>query len=239
MAQPFSTRDDLKRDILQDTLKLGFDWVAANRQTFFSVLGTVGVAGVVAVFVFTNFQNLKRQAWERYNLGQTRAATNNPQNAISTFDEVVSKFGRTPAAAYALLGKGDVLYQQRRYPDAIAAYRQCLEKSPSKIIAPFVLAGLGAALEDSGDYTGAIETYKQFTSNYPDHILAPKMYESLARTYELSKNLDAAKEVYEKIITMFPETFWSEKARGRYQALAPQPFQNVPAPASQGAPSKP
>ena len=229
MPQPFSTRDDLKRDALQETLRLALDWIAAHRQTFLSVVGTAAVAGVIAVFIFSNLKNLRRQAWERYNMGQTWAATNNPQNAIDTFNDVVTNYGHTPAAAYALLGKGDVFYQQKRYPESIEAYQRALAKNPPKNIVPFVLVGLGAAQEDSGNFSSAIESYKQFTSNYPDHILAPKMYESLARAYELSKNLDAAKEVYEKIITMFPDTFWSEKARGRYLALAPQPFQNTPA----------
>lgn len=235
MSQPYSTRDDLKRDAFQEKFQAALEWIAANRQTFFSVVGTLAVGGVIAAFVVTNFRTVKRQGWERYNMGQTWAATNNPQNAINEFDYVITNYGRTPAAVYSLLGKGDVLYQQKKYPEAVAAYKAGLAKNPPRIIQPFLLSGLGAAQEDMADFPGAIETYKQFTANFPDHILAPKIYESLGRVYEFSRNQEAAKEVYEKIITMFPDTLWSQKARDRYQALAPLPFQNA-GPEPPGAP---
>ena len=239
MPQPFSTRDDLKLDPLQEYFRIILDWTLAHRQTFLSVAGTLAVAAVVSAFIVTGLRSRDRQAWEKYNFAQTWAVTNNPQNALNAYDDVVTNFGRTPAAAYALLGKGDVLYQQKRYAEAVEAYKQCLAKDPPKIILPVVFSGLGAAQEDGGDFAGAIESYKQYTANFPDHMLAPKIYESLARAYEFSRNQDAAKEVYEKIITMFPDSFWAEKARGRYQALAPTPFQNAPAETSQSAPSKP
>jgi tetratricopeptide (TPR) repeat protein len=93
------------------------------------------------------------------------------------------------------------------------------------VILPFILASMGAAQEDQGDFNAAVATYKRLLAEFPDHFLTTKAYESLARSYELSKNPDAAKEIYEKIITMFPGTIWSEKARLRYQTLAPNPFQ--------------
>ena len=227
MPQQISSRDDLKKDPFQDKLQVALEWIAAHRQTFFSIVGTVAVVIVVAVFVATNFRSLNRQAWERYNRAQGWAEANNPSNALSSYDDVITNFGRTKAATFALLGKGDILYRQRRLPEAIQAYQQCLAKGPSKLIAPFALSGLGAAQEDNADFAGAIETYKQFTANYPDHILAPKIYESLARAYEYSRNPDAAKEVYEKIMTMFPDSLWAQNARGRYQTLAPAPFQDT------------
>ena len=184
MPQQISSREDLKKDPFQDRIQLALEWIAAHRQTFFSIVGTLVVVIVIAVFVATNLRTLNTQAWERYNRGQGWAQAGNPQNAISSYDDVITNFGRTKAAAYAMLGKGDILYRQRQLPEAIKTYQECLSKGPSKLLAPFALSGLGAAQEDSGDFAGAIETYKQFTSNYPDHFLAPKMYEYQARCYE-------------------------------------------------------
>lgn len=226
MPQPFSSRQDIKRDPLQDWVKIALGWVVTHRQTFFSVVGTVVVALVVALFVMANFRSLKRQAWERYSAGQNWLNANNPDNAMNFFNEVINNYGRTPAATYSLLAKADMLYRQRKFGESIEVYRQCLAKDPPAIIFPFVLSGLAIAQEDNGDYTSAIETYRQFTLNNPDHLLAPKSYESLARVYELTRNVEAAKEIYEKIITMFPATFWAEKARQRYQILTPRPFQD-------------
>ncbi|OGR83461.1 MAG: hypothetical protein A2901_01725 [Elusimicrobia bacterium RIFCSPLOWO2_01_FULL_54_10] len=214
MPQPISSRDDIKTDAFQERLKAALEWIAAHRQTFFSVVGTVAVVIAVAVFVVTNFRSLNQQAWERYNRG--------------AHDDVINNFGRTKAASYSLLAKGDQFYSEKKFAESQDAYRKCLANNPPQIIIPFALSGLGAAQEDSGDYAGAIDSYKKFTSNHPDHILAPKIYESLARVYEISKNLDAAKEIYEKIITMFPDSLWAQNARGRYQALAPMPFQEKP-----------
>lgn len=226
--QPISTRDDIKKDPLQEWLKAALEWVALNRQTFFSVVGTIAVALVVVGFMLANFKNLQKQGWEKYGMGQNWVYANKPDNALNFFNEVINDYGRTPAAIHALLAKGDVLHRQGKYAEAIQSYQECLNRNPEKIILPFVLSALGVAQEDSGDYAAAASTYKQFLAEYPDHYLASKMYESLARSYEAVKNPDSAKEIYEKIITMFPGTPWAEKARIRYQTLSPQPFQTAP-----------
>lgn len=224
MPQPFSSRQELKRDLLQEWMKKAVDWIAAHRQTFFSILGTAAVSIAVISFIVINFKNLRTQAWEKYSAGQNWMMANQPDNALNFFNEVIQNYSRTPAAIYSLLAKGDLLYQQKRYAEARESYQQCLEKKPAKILLPFVLSGLGAAQEDQGDFTAAIATYKQFVSEFPDHFLAPKIYEALARVYELSLNPEAAKEIYEKMIVAFPGSYWAEKARNRYQRLAPPPF---------------
>lgn len=228
MPQPFSSRQELKRDLLQEWVKKSVEWIAAHRQTFFSIVGTLAVSIAVIAFIIVNFKNLRTQAWERYSSGQNWMLANQPDNAMSFFNDVIQNYARTPAAIHALLAKGDLLYQQRKYAEAIESYRQCLDKKPSKMILPLVLSGLGSAQEDQGDFAAAITTYKQFVSEFPDHFLAPKMYEALARVYEVSLNPDAAKEIYEKIIVAFPGTYWSEKARIRYQKLAPQLLRSAP-----------
>lgn len=227
--QTLSSHEELKRDPLQDSVRSGLEWIAAHRQTFFSIVGTLAVLIVVAAFIVSNFRNLRQQAWERYSAGQNWAYSGNADNAINQFNEVINQFSRTPAAAYAVLSKGDILYQQRKFPEAVEAYKQCIDRDPPKVILPFAMSALGNAQEDQGDFQGAIASYKDFLSRFPDHLLAPKVHEALGRTYELALNPDAAKETYEKIITLYPSTLWAEHARKRYQVLNPQPFQsNVP-----------
>src|SRR5258706_11430450 len=99
MPQPYSTRDDLKQDPLQEYLRIILEWILANRQTFLSAAGTLAVAAVAAAFVFSGLRSRNRQAWEKYNFAQTWAVTNNPKNAIDTYSEVVANFGNSPAAA--------------------------------------------------------------------------------------------------------------------------------------------
>lgn len=225
MPQVLSSREELKKDPLQEYFKQALEWIEGHRQTFYSAVGTVVVVAVVAAFIVTNFKNLRKQAWERYSSGQNAMIMQNWDGAIGTFDDVINNYGRTPAATYALLSKGDVLYRKGDYQGAIASYKLCLEKNPPKIILPLVLISMGTAQEDAADPNSAIETYKRFTSEFPDHYLAPKAYESLGRAYETTLNPDAAKGIYEKIITLFPGTSWAETARLRYQAISPAPFQ--------------
>lgn len=237
MPQPFSSRDEIKRDVLHEWVKKALEWTALHRQTFFSILGTSAIAVIVFLFILSNFRNLQKQAWERYSAGQNWVYAKNPDNAMNFFNDVINNYSRTPAAKYALLAKGDLLYQQKKFSEAVECYKKCLDRNPPKIILPFALSGLGIAQEDSNDFPSAIATYKRFVSDFPDHYLTPKIYESLARVYELSLNPDAAKEVYEKIITMYPGSLWSEKARLHYQKFAPQPFQTSPTPAQPENPS--
>ncbi|MBI2915733.1 MAG: tetratricopeptide repeat protein [Elusimicrobia bacterium] len=231
MVQPLSSRQDLKIDPLQQWVQGALEWVAAHRQTFFSIVGTVAVVAGVTVFIFSNFRNLRKQAWERYAAGQNWSFSNQPDNGLNYFNEVINNYGHTPAAVFALLGKGDLLYRQGKFPEAVESYKRCLEKNSSKMILPFILAGMGASQEQMGDYSSSVATYRQFLSEFSEHYLSPKIHESLGRVYELSHNPDAAKEIYEKIITVFPGSSWAEKARVRYQTISPQPFQ-TPLPAS-------
>lgn len=225
MAQPLSSRADLKTDFFQRWVHDALNWIGNHRQTFFSIVGTIVVVGVLGAFILSNFINLRKQAWERYAIGHNWTMSNEPAKSLSYFDDIIQNFSHTPAATFALLSKGDILYRGGKFDEAISHYKQCLEKKPNKAILPFILESLGSAEEQKGDNSAAIATYKQFLQDYSNHYLAPKVYESLGRSYELSLNPDAAKEIYEKIITIFPNTLWSEKAKVRYQIISPQPFQ--------------
>ena len=225
--QPLSSKQNIQNDPLQEWVSKALNWIANHRQTFYSIVSTLVILFFIAAFMIVNFKNLRQQSWEKYFNAQNWIMNNNPANAMNLYNEVLSNYNRTPAAAYALFGKGDLLRAERKFPDAISAYQQCLEKNPNKLILPMVYLGLGTTQEDQNQYPDAIATYKKFIEQFPDHYLTPKIYESLARTYELSVNPDSAKDIYEKIITLYPGTIWSEKARVRYQTLAPQPFQNA------------
>ncbi len=225
MPQTLSSREDLKTDLFQSGIGKLLDWISHHRQTFFSIVGTLAVGGILTAFILSNFINLRKQAWERYAAGHNWSVSNEPTKSLSHFDDVIQNFSHTPAVVYAHLSKGDLLYRGRKLDEAIVHYQHCLEKKPNKFIHPFVLESLGAAQEEKGDIAASIATYKQFLQDFSDHYLAPKVYESLGRVYELSLNPDAAKEIYEKIITMYPTTLWSEKAKLRYQIISPQPFQ--------------
>src|SRR3989338_6564320 len=168
MPQPFSTRDDLKLDPLQEYFRIILDWTLAHRQTFLSVAGTLAVAAVVSAFIVTGLRSRDRQAWEKYNFAQTWAVTNNPQNALNAYDDVVTNFGRTPAAAYALLGKGDVLYQQKRYAEAVETYKQCTANFPDHMLAPKIYESLARAYEFSRNQDAAKEVYEKIITMFPD-----------------------------------------------------------------------
>ena len=226
MAQTSFSREDLKSDLFQTGIKNTLEWIANNRQTFFSVVGTIVIGGIIAAYIFTNFINLKNQAWDRYAAGHNWSISNQPEKSLSYFDDVIQNYSHTPAAAYAHLSKGDLLFRSHKFAEAITEYQESYSQKPPKPIIPFLLQSLGAAQEEKGDYAASITSYKQFLLDYSDHYLAAKVYESLGRVYELSHNPDAAKEIYEKIITMFPSTLWAEKAQVRYQIISPQPFQS-------------
>ncbi len=235
MPQVLSSREQLKKDPLQESIKKGIEWAGTHRQTFFSVIGTAAVALVVGAFIISNFKNVREQAWERYSAGQNAMIMQNWDGALGLFNDVTTNYGRTPAAAYAMLSKGDVLYRQGKYAESLESYKECLKNDPPRVILPLVLASKGAAEEDSGDYNAAAETYRKFVTEFQDHFLSPKVYEALGRSQELAHNPDAAKETYGQIITLFPGTPWAEVAKARYQSISPQPFQN----AQPGGPSQP
>lgn len=91
------------------------------------------------------------------------------------------------------LEKGDLLYNEKKYPEAIAAYESLLAKAPDFYI---VKKNIGDAYFAMQDYEKALENYLQVNEKQPDR---PDLLIAIANTYNNWGKSDPAVEWYRKV----------------------------------------
>jgi tetratricopeptide (TPR) repeat protein len=116
----------------------------------------------------------------------------------------------TDSEAYlAWLERGDDLFNQQRYRDAITAYDRVLQTQPQNYVAWFKQA---IAYENLHDYTAAVAAYDRTIALQPEDYLAwykrSNVLEKLQRYADALSSLD-------QVVAIQPDNYWAWHDRGR------------------------
>jgi lipopolysaccharide biosynthesis regulator YciM len=197
-------------------MDLALAWVKQNRETFIGAIVIALAVGIFAVYFFLHYRDLRETAWKNLFMAQQTGYGGNMPQAQTLLAEIETTYGRTTAAPYATLTKGDMLFAQGKFKEAGAEYAKITARPEN--LAPFALYNLGKCKEAEGDLAGAQAQYADLLSKYPEHFMAPEAHYALARTQELAGSKDMAKATYEKIVLLYPETSWATQAKARLTA---------------------
>ena len=196
----------------------GLGWIKNNRETFIGGSITILAAAVFAVYFFAHYLALRDTAWKNLFIAQQTGYGGNMAQAQELLANIEKTYGNTPAAYYATLTKGDMLFTQGKFKEAGTEYAK-LTAAPQNL-APIALYDLGKCKAAEGDLTGAQAQYTELLSKYPEHFISPEAHYSLAVAQELSGAKDLSKSTYEKIVLLYPDTSWAAQAKAK---LAPPP----------------
>ncbi|WP_429258350.1 tetratricopeptide repeat protein [Paraburkholderia sp. GAS334] len=94
---------------------------------------------------------------------------------------------------------GNMLTRQRRYADAIAAYREALALKPDYAEAH---NNLGNALREAGEYAAAVDSCANALALAPDYVEA---WNNLGNAFKDDGNEDAALKSYTKALSLRPD----------------------------------
>ncbi|OIO03507.1 MAG: hypothetical protein COX65_02020 [Elusimicrobia bacterium CG_4_10_14_0_2_um_filter_56_8] len=191
---------------------LALAWIQKNKETFIGSVVIVLAALVFSAYFVIHYRDLRDTAWKNLFMAQQIGYGGNMAQARQQLSAIETSYGRTSAAPYATLTKGDMLYAQGQFKEAGAEYSKLLS---SKDLAPFAVYSLGKCKEAEGDMPGAQAQYADFLAKTPEHFMAPEVHASLASAQELSGALDLAKTTYEKIVLLYPDTSWAIQAKAR------------------------
>ena len=125
----------------------------------------------------------------------------------------------TPAAAHALIVRGNALMASGEFDAAIEAYRGVVRSYPKEFFAPFAQYRIGIVMEEKNDFDGALTAYQELQKRWPGHFLVPQAKISEGMVHELKGEMDAARVAYEAVEDGFPESPWSRKAEERLVRL--------------------
>ena len=130
-----------------------------------------------------------------------------------------------PAQAY--LDDAKKLYEEKKYDESIAAYRELIKNYPGQekdaIYAYNQIAGI--YFDGLKDYQKTVDTYRELAEKYPNSKEAKQSLFMVAFTYdEYMKDKDKAKDAYKKFLEKFPNDTdpndkMSESARTMLQVL--------------------
>ncbi len=189
-------------------------WLKNHRDNVIGSLVILAAAAIFGIWVVIHHAGLRETAWKTLFIAQQTGYNGNLSEAVKQLDSIETNFANTSARGFAVLTKGDILFQQNKFQEAEAEYSKITAAGPKNLL-PFALYNLGKTKEAAADLPAALNQYKGFLTAYPDHFLAPEVHYSLASVYELSGNAAEAKAAYEKIALLYPETAWAMMAKAK------------------------
>jgi tetratricopeptide (TPR) repeat protein len=177
-----------------------------ENQLFFyitvSLVIALAVGMVVASFLYFHRQT---ESQEILNNGIKiyRSAGSNEEDldkALLAFTTVAKKYPLSKAKKIALLYQGDVLFDMKKYDDALAAFKSAEKKltGPLKDIAA---ENTGYTYEQMGDYEKASEVFKRLISPTNEDA-----YLDLIRNLEKAGKKDDVEIYAKEYLTHFPDS---------------------------------
>ncbi|HUT85676.1 MAG TPA: tetratricopeptide repeat protein [Elusimicrobiales bacterium] len=190
------------------------------------ILVSILVAVLIAIFIaFLSIKNKKMQiaAWQDFATAeQELQQSSNPTEVLEKFDGIVEKYPNSNAAAYALILKGDILYDNAKYDEAAKSYGEIIANNPSTSYVPFAINSLLYCYLAQNKDDDFIKTAENFVKKYPNHLLAPQIYSQLAGVYGRKGNKLKTKEIYEILSDNYSESPWGQSANVMLDELVKQ-----------------
>ena len=209
------TKEDTRRNEVADALDRGVRWAKLHpQQTLWGGLAVAAVAlALTALFVRRN--QSREIAWAGLAEATSYAYSGQIDAALNQARAVADSSAGTPAASFARLLAGDVLFQQGKFKEAADAYREVAEQPGNADSGAMALSGLALAQEGAGDCPTAAASSQRFLDAHQDHYLAPQTHAVLARCLATQGKAEEAKAAFQRIEILYPGTYWETWAKAR------------------------
>ncbi len=142
--------------------------------------------------------------WHYLHQGNKLLDNNQPQASLAKFKQAIA-LQRNYAAAWK--GRGDALFNLRRYSGALAAYNKAISQEPNNVK---VLNNKGKILSKQGKFLQAINIHQQVIDLEPNNANA---WSNIGLAYMNQQQFDEALKAFEEAQKIKPDdpTFWIQK----------------------------
>ncbi len=134
-------------------------------------------------------------------------------------EEVVTRYGSTPAAPVALLDLAKTHFNNGDYFLARAQYERFLKEYKKHELSPIAEFGLASCSEADGDFDGAITQFAAFIEVQEGHYLQSPAILALARSMEQANRLDEARIILEDFLAENAASQWAGQAENALEQL--------------------
>jgi len=210
------------KKIIKKKLKEPDEFITLTERAYLSVTQHAksiavgaGVVSVLLLLVFFFQKWEKKSAEDAYQMFNSVLETyqmvsspyreGSPQeykNVLERFNEVITKFPKTPGGKLAVLYKGNIHLRLGEFDEAIKAYESYLPKAgKEKLYRAFAMEGLGYSYEGKRDYEKAMNAFQKVV-DLGEGFQLPNAYLGLGRCCEKLGKTREALENYKRFIKM-------------------------------------
>lgn len=206
-------KEEANTNEVADLLERALLWVRSNPQpALWGAIGAVAVIAGTAAF-FVRSAKVKEDSWARLSAATLYAQSGYADASLDQIKALTETHPGTPAAGYARLLAGDILFQQGKFKEAQQAFEAALAQSNPPALAPMSLSSLALAQEGAGEFAAAAGTAQRFLDSHQDHFLAPLTHAVLARSLAAQGKEKESKETFQRIEILYPGTYWEGWAK--------------------------
>ncbi len=214
-ASPLSTDPALETSLFWDQYKLPI--IAA---VLVLVLGGLGFAGYL-------FYQQRQTSAAATLLAQAKAQPD--------FEQVISRYPHTEAAASAYLLLAQEQRAAKKYAEANATLQKFIDQFPKHQLAPTAWMGVAGNLESLGKNDEALSTYQRLVNEYPQSFNAPLALLAEVPLLKAKGRPDEARRACETILSQYRDSILMSEALREMQTLPAA----APAPVAKAQPSAP
>lgn len=205
-------------DLIASGLVKLANWSKKHKQSLLTALAILVVAAIVGYAYTAHQKNLTEKSWAAYYNAQIALATQGQEAGFKQIDELATAFSGTPAAQYAQLMKGDILYSNENFAQAADVYA-ALTSSSNETVRTVAALSQAAALQAAQDYKTSADLMQTFIQHNPNSFALPQAYLTLALSQELSGDKNAAIETYKHLLESYTKTYFGTFAKEKINEL--------------------
>ena len=206
------------KDFLTDVLNKLVRFCKQNHKQVLATL-VVLIVLIAGVCLYVNYRKqLTENSWAAYYTAQITLMREGQEAGFAKLDAVAAQYKGTPAAEYAQLLKGDVLYAQENFAQAANVYKE-LVNSSNETVRTVAALSQAAALQAAKDYDGSITVAKDFIEKNSKSFALPQAYLTLAMSQELAGQKDQAVQSYKYLLENHTKTYFGTFAKDKLSQL--------------------
>jgi predicted negative regulator of RcsB-dependent stress response len=174
------------------------EWVMLHKREV--TWGVIGLAVVVLSFwYYERSQSIRAQRAEaQYFQARQSAAAGNLPLAVSDLQKVAARYEGTRAGAQASLSLAQVLYDQKKFKEGVAALKKAEAKAPSDF-KPSIHVLEAGGYEELKDFVAAAEQYKLAAKETRFPAEKADFQAAAARDYMAAGKTEEAKAIWTEL----------------------------------------
>ena len=230
------TRQEIKRDEIQERLLLGVEWLQDNYQKVLAVI--VGIAVVIAgVMLFAGMRSRQEASAQealaealRIHQAPINAEGADPENekspsfpdegsrrdrAKGLFEQVASDHPSSDAGRIASVYLGEIAAEEGDLATARELWSDYLDRGPRNALSAIVKLNLISLDRAEGKHAELVEELSRAVDDDSEVLPRDALLFELGLSLEDNGEPDAAKERFQELVDQFPQSPYAREARSR------------------------